>query len=307
MVFWSTDSLNERDRFSYWREMICNTLFSISPEAPSERFTARLTVRNSGPLRFAKCESTSYEIIRTARDISRAPADHYTIYLQLRGQTVMDQCSESVSFGRNDIVLSDCRRPFRATLSNDGCRAVAVVPRAMVNSRAPWLRQRALYKFSNSHFIDLARRHMVRLISDDLTEIESSLLTENLCNLLALASANDIPLKRLQSDFELENLLAFCEKNLHFPGLSPQFVANHFGLSVRTLHLRFKKIEQTFGRWLLETRLDACSKALKDPLRRNSSISEIAYSCGFNDLSHFNKSFRARFNATPSEWRHEFV
>ena len=191
MVSWSTDTINERDRFSYWREMICSTLFSISPEAPSERFSARLTVRNSGPLRFAKCESTSYEIVRTARDISRAPADHYTIYLQLRGQTAIDQCNESLSFRQNDVVISDCRRPFRAILSNDGCRAVAVVPRAMLNSRAPWLRQRALYKFSDSHFLDLARRHMVRLVSDDLTENESNLLTENLCNLLALASAND--------------------------------------------------------------------------------------------------------------------
>jgi AraC-like DNA-binding protein len=307
MVSWSTDSINERDRFAYWREMICNTLFSISPEAPSEQFSARLTVRNSGLLRFAKCESTSYEIIRTGRDISRAPADHYTIYLQLRGQTAMDQCSESVTFGRNDVVISDCRRPFRAMLSNDGCRAVAVVPRAMVNSRAPWLRQRALYKFSNSHFLELARRHMVRLVSDDLTENESNLLTENLCNLLALASANDVPLKRLQAELRLENLLTFCEQNLHFPGLSPKLVAEHFGLSLRTLHLRFKKIDQTFGRWLLETRLDACSKALKDPLQRTRSISEIAYGCGFNDLSYFNRSFRARFNTTPSQWRREFV
>jgi hypothetical protein len=123
MVSWSTDTINERERFSYWREMICNTLFSISPEAPPERFSARITVRNSGPLRFATCESTSYEIIRTRRDIARAPADHYTIYLQLRGLTAMEQSGESVSFGRNDIVISDCRRPFRALLSNDGCRA----------------------------------------------------------------------------------------------------------------------------------------------------------------------------------------
>ena len=179
MVSWSTDTINERERFSYWREMICNTLFSISPEAPPERFSARITVRNSGALRFATCESTSYEIIRTRRDIARAPADHYTIYLQLRGLTAMEQSGEAVSFGRNDIVISDCRRPFRAMLSNDGCRAVAVVPRAMVNSRAPWLRQRPVYKFSNSRFLDLARRHMIRLVSDDLNETESYLLTEN--------------------------------------------------------------------------------------------------------------------------------
>jgi len=307
MVSWSTDTINERDRFSYWREMICSTLFSISPETPSERFSARINVRNAGSLRFATCESTSYEIIRTARDIARAPADHYTIYLQLRGQTAIDQCDEQITFGRNDFVISDCRRPFRAILSNDGCRAIAVVPRAMINSRAPWLHRRALYKFSNSHFLDLARRHMVRLVSDDLSENESNLMTENLCNLLALASATDAPPNRLQAELQLEVLLAFCRKNLHHPELSPNFVAAHFGISVRTLHLRFQKLEQTFGRWLLGARLDACSKALRDPLQKALSISEIAYSCGFNDLSHFNKVFRARFDMAPGQWRHDLV
>jgi len=307
MVSWSTDTINERDRFSYWREMICSTLFSISPETPSERFSARINVRNAGSLRFATCESTSYEIIRTARDIARAPADHYTIYLQLRGQTAIDQCDEQITFGRNDFVISDCRRPFRAILSNDGCRAIAVVPRAMINSRAPWLHRRALYKFSNSHFLDLARRHMVRLVSDDLSENESNLMTENLCNLLALASATDASPNRLQAELQLEVLLAFCQKNLHHPELSPNFVAAHFGISVRTLHLRFQKLEQTFGRWLLGARLDACSKALRDPLQKTLSISEIAYSCGFNDLSHFNKVFRARFDMAPGQWRHDLV
>jgi AraC-binding-like domain len=113
MVSWSTDSINERERFSYWREIVCNTIFSISPEAPRERFSASLQVRSCGPLRFAMCPSTSYEIIRTRRDIDRAPADHYTVYLQLHGQTVINQCGESVAISRNDIVLSDCRRPYR--------------------------------------------------------------------------------------------------------------------------------------------------------------------------------------------------
>jgi AraC family transcriptional regulator, positive regulator of tynA and feaB len=307
MVSWSTEAINERERFSYWREMICNTLFSISPEAPSERFSARLKVRNCGPLRFATCESTSYEIIRTRRDIARAPADHYTIYLQLRGETVINQGGETVAFRRNDIVLSDCRHPFRAVLSNDGRRAVAVLPRAMVNSRAPWLCQRPLHRIPDSRFLDLARRHMLRLVSDDLSENETNLLTENLCNLLALASVADIPANRLQSELQLEALLTFCRQNLYHPKLTPQFAAQHFDISVRTLHLRFKKFGQTFGKWLLEARLDASCKALRDSKQQARSISEIAYCCGFNDLSHFNKTFRARFGVTPSQCRHELV
>src|SRR5215813_12120007 len=169
MVSWSTDAINERERFSYWREMICNTRFSISPESPADSFSARIQVRNSGSLRFAVCESSSYEIIRTQRDIERAPADQYTIYLQLRGETAISQRGESIAFHRSNIVMSDCRQPFRASLSNDGCRAVAVVPRAIVNARAPWLRNRAVYNFSISRFLDLARRDMRRLVSDDLT------------------------------------------------------------------------------------------------------------------------------------------
>jgi hypothetical protein len=118
MGSWSTEAINARERFSYWRDMVCNALFSISPEAPSERFSARIKMRSSGPLRFAVCESTSYRNIRTNRDVDRAPADHYTIYLQLRGQTCMEQCDHSFAFQRNDMFISDGRRPFLAPLSD---------------------------------------------------------------------------------------------------------------------------------------------------------------------------------------------
>lgn len=306
MVSWSTDTINERECFSYWRDVVCDAIFNISPEAPPERFSARITARSSGPLRFATCESTSYEIVRTERDIAKAPADHYTIYLQLRGCTAMNQADESVVFRRNDIVISDGRQPFCAMLSNDGCRAIAVVPRAMLGWRAPWLGHRPLSMIdSNSAYADLARGHMVQLVSRELGDSETNLLTDNLCNLLALATATDIAPSRFAPELLIEAVLTFCRQNLHRSELSPLVVATRFGISVRTLHLRFGALGQTFGRWLLETRLDACNKALRDSRQQNRSISEIAYSCGFNDLSHFNKSFRARFGMTPGQWRSE--
>jgi AraC-like DNA-binding protein len=85
--------------------------------------------------------------------------------------------------------------------------------------------------------------------------------------------------------------------------LSPQLVADYLGISVRTLHLRFQQIGQTFGNWVLEHRLKACGAALRDPDQQALNISEIAYRWGFNDLSHFNKAFRAHFDMTPREWR----
>jgi AraC-like DNA-binding protein len=48
-----------------------------------------------------------------------------------------------------------------------------------------------------------------------------------------------------------------------------------------------------------------CRAALRDGNQRTLSISEIAYRWRFNDLPHFNKAFRARFDTTPREWRNQ--
>ena len=183
-----------------------------------------------------------------------------------------------------------------------------MLPRALIETRAPWLRRRAVFKLaSDSVYVDLTRRHLLQLTADDLTEGELALLTENLRNLLALLDHPDIPINRVQPELQLEALLDFRRRNLHDPALSPDFVAARFGISTRTLHLRFEKLEQTFGRWLLDARLDASRNALRNPRQHTCNILEIACSCGFNDLSHFNKTFRTRFGVSPSEWRAEFL
>jgi AraC-like DNA-binding protein len=302
MVSWSTDTINERERFSYWRDVVCQSLFNVSAEAPPGHFNGYMKVRASGPLRFLTSESSCYRFTRSKRNISAAPADHCTVLLQVHGQTAIEQDDDTFVVQPNDIAIFDGRQPFNAVNSDGGRRIVAVMPRAMINSRAPWLSRRPLYRFSSSRFLDLARRHMVHLKSDDLTDNQTNLLTENLRNLLALAST-DIAPNRLQAELQLEALLAFCRQNLRSTKLSPQFAADHFRISVRTVHLRFATLGQTFGGWLLDTRLEACARVLREQPTRH--ISEIAYIHGFNDLSYFNKSFRARFGMTPKEFRLE--
>jgi AraC family transcriptional regulator, positive regulator of tynA and feaB len=286
---------------------VCRAVFDISIEDPPERFSARMSARSSGLIRLATSTSTgSYQLVRNRRDIERAPADHYSIFMQLSGQTVIKHGDdETTALHANDIAIYDGRLPFRAEIF-DGGRTMAVIPRAMIDRRAPWLKQRPVQKFNaNSRFVDLARRHLLELSADQstLSETATSMLTDNLCNLLALASATDVAPNRLPPELQIEALLAFCRENLHDGDLSPQQAADHLGISVRTLHSRFRQIGQTFGHWLLENRLQGCSNALRDPNQQTMNISEVAYWWGFNDLSYFNKAFRAHFDMTPREWR----
>jgi AraC-like DNA-binding protein len=59
----------------------------------------------------------------------------------------------------------------------------------------------------------------------------------------------------------------------------------------------------TFTDFVLAERLARAHRMLINPLYRNRDISAIAYDLGFGDVSHFNRSFRRRYGATPSDIR----
>jgi AraC-like DNA-binding protein len=49
--------------------------------------------------------------------------------------------------------------------------------------------------------------------------------------------------------------------------------------------------------------LARCRKALEDPLQSHRTASEIAYSWGYSDMTHFGRMFRAAYGLLPSELR----
>lgn len=65
----------------------------------------------------------------------------------------------------------------------------------------------------------------------------------------------------------------------------------------------FESERMSIGRYLLEARLRRAHRLLTGPFAAGRSITAIAYECGFNDLSYFNRSFRRRFGLTPTEAR----
>ncbi len=64
-----------------------------------------------------------------------------------------------------------------------------------------------------------------------------------------------------------------------------------------------KSTGKTFIDSLNEIRLGHATRLLIDT---NQTIAEIAYSCGFNNISNFNRIFKRKKNCTPKEFRENF-
>ena len=61
----------------------------------------------------------------------------------------------------------------------------------------------------------------------------------------------------------------------------------------------------TFTDFVLAGRLTRAHRMLLDPRYADRSISAVAYEAGFGDLSYFNRTFRRRYGATPSQVRQD--
>ncbi len=91
--------------------------------------------------------------------------------------------------------------------------------------------------------------------------------------------------------------------NLGHADLSIDAVARRHGITPRYLGMLFAGEQTSFSQFVLASRLERAHRVLRDPRYLERPVSAIAFACGFGDLSYFNRAFRRRYAATPSDVR----
>jgi AraC-like DNA-binding protein len=78
-------------------------------------------------------------------------------------------------------------------------------------------------------------------------------------------------------------------------------IARRHRVTPRSVQMAFEAEGMTFTDFVLSQRLARAHRMLSDPLRAGQKISTVAFDAGFGDLSYFNRVFRRRFGAAPSD------
>jgi AraC-like DNA-binding protein len=101
------------------------------------------------------------------------------------------------------------------------------------------------------------------------------------------------------SDPVLGAALAWTRENLHTARMGE--VANHVGLSERSLRRRFEAgLGMSWRDYVIQARLLRAMALLAEP---GPSVLHVANVVGFESLSSFNRAFRVRTGVTPSVYR----
>jgi len=111
------------------------------------------------------------------------------------------------------------------------------------------------------------------------------------------------PRRRGARATRLQAIQSDIAENAGSAALSIDEVAARHGVSTRHIRRLFEGTGTTFTAYTREHRLLMVCRMLGDPRHDQRAIGAIAFDAGFGDLSYFNRVFRQRFGATPSEIR----
>ena len=100
----------------------------------------------------------------------------------------------------------------------------------------------------------------------------------------------------------LASVKRFVAERLTDPALNGEAVAARFAFSDRYLRTLFEA-EGGFWAYVTRERLGLAMRLLTDPRMAEVKIIDIAYRCGFNSLSAFNRMFARAYGCRPSSLR----
>ena len=113
----------------------------------------------------------------------------------------------------------------------------------------------------------------------------------------SLVLPGELDLPSLDDAF-LKKVGSAIESHLDSAELSVEFLAQQVGFSRAQLHRKLKALTGKSPNQLInEVRLEKARLLLQS---RSATVSEVAYSVGFSNLSYFTKRFRERYGMTPS-------
>jgi AraC family transcriptional activator of tynA and feaB len=308
---WSTANLPQPEQLPAWRDVVCQAFVPVSVERRSESgpgpFAGTVDACSVGPLGVAQIHSDSQRVRRDAGGIRRRAGDVYFLNLPLTFGAVVAQDGRTARLGAGDFAVIDSTRPFELTFDAPFAQISLALPHDLVAPRFAAPSDATAVRVRGDRGVGAVASATIRGLvqaAGDLDGRAAAALGHQVAELVALALADvGRPSGSRTVGLLRQAALDEVERSLADPGLAPAQIAGRLNISTRYLHRLFSDNGPSFGRWVLQRRLERAHRDLLDPRRAHWTIADIARACGFSDPGHFSRAYRAHFGISPSKAR----
>lgn len=282
---------------------ICGS-FDVDHAEPPLHGTA-ICQHKSG-LDLAIVDQNARAIHRRGNNIKGDPGNHFFLVLQDEGSAGMTQANRAATLHKGDMYLVDSTRPSSFYYGGKRSKQISLhLPRQETLARFGKRVEGGMHISARDPLAQAMRAILVELLEGEnpghgqVAEAFHSVFGAYLFN-RSIGQPG-----QLSQDRQIINrALSVIQQHFEDPDFAPLHMAELTGVSLRRLQRAFHCLDTSPYRRLQEARLNAASNLLREANDwSQKSITDVAFECGFSDLSTFYRHFKTRYGCTPKQWR----
>jgi AraC-like DNA-binding protein len=311
LMRFSSDEFPAPDRFDIWRDTLARHLIRVAVDQLSEApFRVKAALRSLPSMKIG-LGMVGPSIQHRTRQLAAAENDDVVLVINLKGPYLIRRPGGDVLLSDGDACLVECGE-VGAYVMTDRCKHLCVrLERRLLGpfaSRVDEVLGRLIPARTEALTLLVAYARTLPAGPWELSPAATRAVVDHVCDLVALivGAAGDaaaMAAGRGLAAARLGAVKAHIRERIGPVDLSCEAVAAEHGISERYLRRLFEAEDQSFSSYVLGQRLARAHDMLASPSFARETISQIAYGVGFGDLSYFNRCFRQRYLATPSEVR----
>jgi AraC-like DNA-binding protein len=307
MFRFSTSDFPKRERLTAWREIFSRTVCSLDIDpVTTDRFRSEATVCRLPGLGMLTGSTSAVRLTHSRELIAD---DDLSFATGPMPTWTASQLGRNPVLGAGDGILMNNAEVGAMTLPDETRFLTFRVPVAAIAPLVPDVGAVVARRVpADSEALRLLTRYL-EILQDTsalATPQLQDLAATHVYDLLALAlgatyEAGEIANGRGLRAARLQAAVAEIKAHFAEPGFSPGDVASRLGVSPRYVQDVLHDTGVSFTERVMELKLQKARAMLAGA--GSLKVIDIAYSCGFGDISYFNRCFRRRFGGAPSEFR----
>ncbi len=307
----STERLPAAGRLAAWNAMYSSHMSAVEFNAADQhKFDAELSVAQLGPVRLARLSVGGCSVERRKVHIMRDSTRLYTLLLQAKGTSKFYHCGNEARLAEGDFILCDLGLPHVFETKHPSVTIMVRMAPDVLRDYLPTPEQFCGLRLGRTVGLASTAAAIVQNLSDNLSAgLHTGFETRIARYLLEMISVSYIAgyepvLKGSAVQWQRRNsIIRYIEDHLRDPGLTAASIAEGLGLSPRYVRNIFAMNGEKVLAYVLRRRLEECARQMHDPAWNGHTLTEIAYSWGFNSAAHFTRTFRDHFGVSPREYR----
>jgi len=312
MQHYSTEAVPTGSKVGYWNDVISDVFAPMETKPfDRDRFEAEVDCVPLGHAWLANPRSLPAIVHRHPAHAVKTRERPYFLHLQLAGRLKVLQDGREAFLDRGDMVLADSAMPYTLRYDEPCSTLVMILTAGDLANRLPAPDDLLGVKLSGRDGMASTASALLAGIWEqarmgEIPEAMGDTLSSAVLDVFAaswLATAKVQVAESAVSISRRIHIRRHVEAHLRDPELSARSVAAAFGISPRYLHIIFSTGDETVSNLILRRRLEECAKQLRDPVWARRTITEIAFSWGFNNATHFARVFRERYGLSPRDYR----